>query len=144
MLANVPKADLVVMNPTHFAVALKYEEREAMAAPRACWPRALTCWRFKIRDIAKSSTRSPCCRRRRWHVRCMPTAEVDQEIPVRLFTAVAQVLAYVYQLRACPGRPWRQDAGLICHPSRCRHDLDPANDPAFQAAAARRLAVTQA
>jgi flagellar biosynthesis protein FlhB len=44
MLAAVPKADLVVMNPTHYAVALKYDEA-ARWPRRAWWPRAPTCWR---------------------------------------------------------------------------------------------------
>jgi flagellar biosynthetic protein FlhB len=107
MLAAVPEADLVVMNPTHYAVALKYDEA-TMAAPKvvakgtdllalrsATWP---------------PSTRCRCLRRRRWRVRCTPTPRSTRKCPV-LFAAVAQVLAWVYQLRRPPPLQCRHAAG---------------------------------
>lgn len=104
MLAAVPQADLVVMNPTHFAVALKYDEA-TMAAPRVV-AKGQDLLAFKIRDLAKDSKvpvlqAPPLARALYKH------AEVDQEIPATLFAAVAQVLAWVYQLRAAvaAGRP---------------------------------------
>jgi flagellar biosynthetic protein FlhB len=88
MLAAVPKADLVVMNPTHYAVALKYDDQR-MGALLA----------MKIRDLAKDSQvpvlQAPVLARALY-----AHAELDHEIPAALFAAVAQVLAYVYQLRA--------------------------------------------
>jgi flagellar biosynthetic protein FlhB len=97
MLANVPKADLVVMNPTHYAVALKYDEA-TMAAPRVL-AKGADLIAMRIRDIARDAKvpvlRSPPLARALYaHV------EIDREVPAALFAAVAQVLAYVYQLRA--------------------------------------------
>jgi len=97
MLANVPKADLVVMNPTHYAVALKYDEA-TMAAPRVV-AKGADLLALKIRDLARDAKvpvlRAPPLARALYaHV------EIDREVPAALFAAVAQVLAYVYQLRA--------------------------------------------
>ena len=97
MLAAVPTADLVVMNPSHFAVALKYDEGQ-MAAPRIV-AKGADLMALKIRDIAREHKvpvlqAPPLARALYTH------GEVDREIPARLFSAVAQVLAYVYQLRA--------------------------------------------
>ena len=97
MLAAVPEADLVVMNPTHYAVALKYDDG-AMAAPRIVAMGA-DLLALKIRDIARDHQvpvlqAAPLARALYTH------GELDREIPARLFSAVAQVLAYVYQLRA--------------------------------------------
>lgn len=97
MFAAVPKADLVVMNPTHYAVALKYEEG-AMAAPKVV-AKGADLIALKIRDIARDASvpvlqAAPLARALYAH------CELDQEVPQRLFAAVAQVLAHVYQLRA--------------------------------------------
>jgi flagellar biosynthetic protein FlhB len=97
MLAAVPKADLVVMNPTHYAVALKYDEA-AMAAPRVV-AKGADLLALKIRDVARDAgvpvlQAAPLARALYAHT------ELDQEVPAKLFSAVAQVLAYVYQLRA--------------------------------------------
>ncbi len=97
MLAAVPSADLIVMNPTHYAVALKYDEAK-MAAPRVV-AKGADLLAMKIRDLATESKvpvlQSPVLARALY-----AHAEVDREIPVELFSAVAQVLAYVYQLKA--------------------------------------------
>jgi flagellar biosynthesis protein FlhB len=97
MLAAVPKADLVVMNPTHYAVALKYEEGR-MRAPRVV-AKGADLMALRIRDTARGADvpvlQSPVLARALY-----AHAEIDQEVPVALFAAVAQVLAYVYQLRA--------------------------------------------
>jgi flagellar biosynthetic protein FlhB len=97
MLAAVPKADLVVMNPTHYAVALTYDEA-AMAAPRVV-AKGADLLALKIRDVARDAgvpvlQAAPLARALYAHT------ELDQEVPAKLFSAVAQVLAYVYQLRA--------------------------------------------
>jgi flagellar biosynthesis protein FlhB len=97
MLAAVPKADLVVMNPTHYAVALKYDDKK-MGAPRVV-AKGADLLAMKIRDLAKDSQvpvlQAPVLARALY-----AHAELDHEIPAALFAAVAQVLAYVYQLRA--------------------------------------------
>jgi flagellar biosynthetic protein FlhB len=97
MLAAVPKADIVVMNPTHYAVALKYDDA-TMAAPRVV-AKGADLLALKIRDIARESKvpvlqAPPLARALYAH------AEVDGQVPAALFAAVAQVLAWVYQLRA--------------------------------------------
>jgi flagellar biosynthetic protein FlhB len=97
MLANVPQADLVVMNPTHYAVALKYDDA-TMAAPRVL-AKGADLLAMRIRDLARDA-KVPVLRApplaRALYAHC----EIDREVPAALFAAVAQVLAYVYQLRA--------------------------------------------
>ena len=97
MLAAVPGADLVVMNPTHFAVALKYDEAR-MSAPRVV-AKGKDLMALRIRDAAEGAKvpvlqAAPLARALYAH------AELDSPVPAALFTAVAQVLAHVYQLRA--------------------------------------------
>lgn len=96
MLAAVPQADLVVMNPTHFAVALKYDEAK-MGAPRVV-AKGADLLAFKIRDLA-TEHKVPVLQAPPLARALYAHTEVDQEIPARLFSAVAQVLAWVYQLR---------------------------------------------
>ncbi|MFN9745435.1 MAG: flagellar biosynthesis protein FlhB [Betaproteobacteria bacterium] len=122
MLAAVPKADLVVMNPTHFAVALRYDEA-TMAAPRVV-AKGADLLALRIRDIARDA-RVPVLQApplaRALYAHC----ELDAEVPARLFTAVAQVLAWVYQVRDAmvAGRPAVQPAPEPEVPA----DLDPLN-----------------
>ncbi len=105
----VPKADFVLMNPTHFAVAIKYDEK-TMRAPQVI-SKGADLLAFKIRDIAKNNDipvlQSPMLARALY-----ANAEIDQDIPASLYTAVAQVLAYIYRLKAAlrgegpmPGEP---------------------------------------
>ena len=96
MLAAVPQADLVVMNPTHYAVALKYDALKT-AAP-VVLAKGADLMALRIRDAAQAASvpvlhAPPLARALYAH------AEVDREIPAALFAAVAQVLAWVYQLR---------------------------------------------
>ena len=92
----VPKADFVVMNPTHYAVALKYDD--TMSAPQVI-SKGTDLIAMKIRDLANSHgvpvLQSPMLARALY-----AHAELDQPIPATLYTAVAQVLAYVYRLKA--------------------------------------------
>jgi flagellar biosynthetic protein FlhB len=122
MIAAVPGADLVVMNPTHFAVALKYDEA-TMAAPRVV-AKGADLLAFKIRDAAQGAKvpvlqAPPLARALYQH------AEIDQEIPAALFGAVAQVLAWVFQLRAsiAAGRPMTAPVPSVEVPA----GLDPQN-----------------
>jgi flagellar biosynthetic protein FlhB len=93
----VPRADLVVMNPTHYAVAIRYDDA-TMNAPRVI-AKGADLLALKIRDVAQASKvpvlQSPMLARALY-----AHAEIDDEIPSALYTAVAQVLAYVYQLKA--------------------------------------------
>jgi flagellar biosynthetic protein FlhB len=103
----VPKADLVVMNPTHYAVALRYDEA-TMAAPRVI-AKGTDLLAMKIRDVAKANAvpvlQSPMLARALY-----AHAEIDQEIPGALYTAVAQVLAWVYQFKAAMNGQGRMPA----------------------------------
>lgn len=96
-IAAVPKADLVIMNPTHYAVALRYDEA-TMAVPKVI-AKGTDLIALQIRDVAKGHNvpvlQSPMLARALY-----AHAELDGDIPQALYTAVAQVLAYVYQVRA--------------------------------------------
>ena len=99
MMKAVPAADIVVMNPTHYAVALKYDQ-EAHGAPRVV-AKGTDRLAMRIRDLARDAgvpvlEAPPLARALYTHV------EIDGEVPAVLFAAVAQVLAWVYQLRAAP------------------------------------------
>jgi flagellar biosynthesis protein FlhB len=120
MLAAVPKADIVVMNPTHYAVALKYDDA-TMAAPRVV-AKGADLLALAIRDRATEHkvpvlSSPPLARALYAH------AEVDQEVPAALFAAVAQVLAWVYQLRAATAGAGAMPAALPALP------VPPGMDP---------------
>ncbi|MGN6513535.1 MAG: flagellar biosynthesis protein FlhB [Lysobacteraceae bacterium] len=96
MMEAVPTADVVVTNPTHYAVALKYEAGR-MRAPKIVAKGADEV-ALKIRELAGAHRVSiveapPLARALYRH------GELDREIPVKLYAAVAQVLSYVYQLK---------------------------------------------
>lgn len=102
MMEAVPTADVVVMNPTHYAVALKYDSG-SMRAPRVV-AKGVDEMALRIRELAGNHrvavVEAPPLARALYR-----QAQVDQEIPVKLYAAVAQVLSYVYQLRRwSPGR----------------------------------------
>jgi len=101
MLAAVAGADLVVMNPTHYAVALKYDE-SAMAAPRVV-AKGTDLLALKIRDLAREA-RVPVLQAPPLARALYAHTELDREVPAALFAAVAQVLAHVYRLRDALGR----------------------------------------
>lgn len=120
MMSEVPKADVVITNPTHYSVALSYKEN-SMRAPRiVAKGRDLTA--LRIRELAKEH-RIPI-------VEAPPLAralyrhtDLEDEIPETLYTAVAEVLAYVFQLRRfnLEGGRVPQLPGEIVVPA----DLDP-------------------
>ena len=96
MLQEVPQADVVITNPTLFAVALKYDADKG-GAPRLV-AKGGDFLALKIREIAQEHRvellESPALARAVFY-----STELDQEIPAGLYLAVAQVLAYVYQLK---------------------------------------------
>jgi flagellar biosynthetic protein FlhB len=94
MMSAVPKADVIVTNPTHFAVALAY--KSGMRAPKLV-AKGTGEVALRIREIGSQHgvpmlEAPPLARALHRHV------ELDQEIPATLYTAVAEVLAYVFQL----------------------------------------------
>ncbi len=95
MLAEVPKATVVVTNPTHVAVALRYDEKSA--AP-ICVAKGLDHLALKIRERARD-TGVPILERPEVARALYRSVEVDKPIPRDLYQAVAQVLAFVYRLR---------------------------------------------
>jgi len=126
-ITAVPKADFVVMNPTHYAVALKYDE-QTMSAPQVI-SKGTDLIALKIRELAKSHDvpvlESPVLARALY-----AHAELDQAIPAQLYTAVAQVLAYVYRLKAAMRGQGRMPEDLpepFVPP-----ELDPLNKTAHQ------------
>jgi flagellar biosynthetic protein FlhB len=96
MMAEIPHADVVVTNPTHYAVALKYSDGE-MRAPRVV-AKGADLVAARIREIAAENgvptlEAPPLARALYRHT------ELGDEIPAALYAAVAEVLAYVFQLR---------------------------------------------
>ncbi len=103
---SVPQADVVITNPTHYAVALKYD-RDEMVAPRVV-AKGKGFLALRIRKIAKEAN-VPILERKPLARALYASVEVGAEIPRELFKAVAEVLAYVYKLK----NPWgnRQQSG---------------------------------
>jgi len=95
MMQEVPKADVVITNPTHYAVALKYDQT-SMAAPRVV-AKGADLIAAEIRKVAAENNvpiaAAPPLTRALFY-----STELNDEIPAGLYLAVAQVLAYVYQL----------------------------------------------
>ena len=96
MMEAVPQADVVITNPTHFAVALKYDPAKGSAP--VLLAKGGDFLALKIREIAQENKvmvlESPALARAVYF-----STEMDQEIPAGLYLAVAQVLAYVYQIK---------------------------------------------
>ncbi|MCI5064404.1 flagellar biosynthesis protein FlhB [bacterium] len=93
---SVPQADVVITNPTHYAIALRYD-RETMAAPKVV-AKGKGFLALRIRKIAKEAG-VPVLERRLLARALYAATEVGTEIPADMFRAVAQVLAYVYKLK---------------------------------------------
>ncbi|MGP0092296.1 MAG: flagellar biosynthesis protein FlhB [Xanthobacteraceae bacterium] len=100
MMAAVPKASVVITNPTHYAVALQYER--GMTAP-VCVAKGVDAIARKIREIASAHdipiVENPTVARA-----LHATVEIDQEIPPEHYKAVAEVIGYVMRLRRAVGR----------------------------------------
>ena len=95
MMEELPSADVVITNPTHFAVALRYDD-STMNAPKVI-AKGKDLMAARIREVAEEHSvplfSAPPLARVLYR-----TTEIGDEIPGRLYTAVAQVLAYIYQL----------------------------------------------
>lgn len=115
MMHEVPKADVVVVNPTHFAVALRYDESR-MRAPLVV-AKGTDLVAARIREIATEHSvpifEAPPLARALHH-----SVEIGSEVPATLYVAVAQVLTYIYQLKAArtsgarPPEPPAIDPGI--------------------------------
>jgi flagellar biosynthetic protein FlhB len=125
MMAEVPKADVIVTNPTHYAVALRYQDKSNGAPVVVAKGAALLAAR--IRELGEEHhvpilEAPPLARALFRH------AELGEEIPAALYTAVAEVLAYVYQLRS-------YQAGQGAEPQRPKNlPVPPSLDPEGEAA----------
>lgn len=95
MMSQVKDATVVVMNPTHFAVALKYEQ--GMGAP-LCVAKGQDAVALRIRDVAHQH-RVPVVQNAPLARALFKSVEIDQEIPVEQYKAVAEVIGYVMKLR---------------------------------------------
>jgi flagellar biosynthetic protein FlhB len=128
MMAEVPKADVVVTNPTHYAVALRYREG-AMGAPRVVAKGSLLVAERIVqlaRDADVPVLRAPPLARA-----LFAHAQLGRDIPAPLYAAVAEVLAWVYQLRrfeSAGGEPPLEPAAV-----QVPADLDPGEPVAPQA-----------
>ena len=100
MMAAVPKASVVITNPTHFAVALQYER--GMNAP-LCVAKGTDLIARKIREIAEAHN-IPVVENPPLARALHGTVEIDQEIPQDHYRAVAEIIGYVMRLRRAVGR----------------------------------------
>lgn len=96
MMAQVPKADVIVTNPTHYALAMQYDSKK-MAAPRVL-AKGVDAIALRIRDVAEEHkipfvSNPPLARV------LYDTVEIDEEIPSQHYKAVAEIISYVYKLK---------------------------------------------
>jgi flagellar biosynthetic protein FlhB len=100
MMAAVPKASVVITNPTHFAVALQYER--GMNAP-VCVAKGVDLIARKIREVAERHE-IPVVENPPLARALHGTVEIDQEIPPEHYRAVAEIIGYIMRLRHAVGR----------------------------------------
>ena len=100
MMAQVPKASVVITNPTHFAVALQYER--GMNAP-VCLAKGVDLIARRIREVAEAHN-IPVVENPPLARALHATVEIDQEIPPEHYRAVAEIIGYIMKLRRLAGR----------------------------------------
>jgi flagellar biosynthetic protein FlhB len=103
MMDAVPTADAILVNPTHYAVAIVYDPKK-MRAPKVV-AKGVDLIAITIRELGEKN-RVPIVSAPPLARALYRDVQLDQEIPVRLYAAVAQVLGFVYQLRR-----WRREGG---------------------------------
>ncbi|GKW24045.1 flagellar biosynthesis protein FlhB [Pectobacterium polonicum] len=111
MMADVPKADVIVTNPTHYAVALRYDDKK-MNAPKVLAKGAGEI-ALRIRELG-TEHRVPILEAPPLARALFRHSEIGEHIPAALYAAVAEVLAWVYQLKR-----WKREGGLI--PRKPKH-----------------------
>jgi flagellar biosynthetic protein FlhB len=94
-MAAVPKASVIITNPTHYSIALSYER--GMTAP-VCVAKGVDNVAFKIREVAKAHE-VPIVENVTLARALYATVEIDEEIPVEHYHAVAEIIGYVMGLR---------------------------------------------
>ena len=131
MMQNVPTADVIVTNPTHYAVALKYADGKG--APRVV-AKGVDDVAARIREMG-AENKVPMLEAPALARALFKHTEIDEEIPEKLYSAVAEVLAYVYQLRAYkkgegdyPDRPTRLKVPAEMDPLNPASQQRPAPD----------------
>ena len=100
MMAAVPKASVIITNPTHYAIALQYER--GMEAP-ICVAKGVDAIALKIREVA-GEHKIPIVENPPLARALHATVEIDEEIPAEHYKAVAEVIGYVMKLRRAAGR----------------------------------------
>ncbi|MGN1290653.1 MAG: flagellar biosynthesis protein FlhB [Bradyrhizobium sp.] len=95
MMAQVPKASVIITNPTHYSVALAYDR--SMSAP-ICVAKGVDVLAFRIREIAKEHD-IPIVENVALARALYATVDIDKEIPVEHYHAVAEIIGYVMRLR---------------------------------------------
>jgi flagellar biosynthetic protein FlhB len=96
MMQSVPEADVVITNPTHFAVALKYDQQNSSAPVVLAKGKDYVAQ--KIKDIAKDH-KIEIVENKPVAQSLFRSCEIGKEIPLELYAAVAEILAYVYKLK---------------------------------------------
>lgn len=102
MMANVPKANVIITNPTHYAIAIQYDGAR-MSAPKVLAKGAFEVAQ-KIVEIAKANN-IPVIQNQPLARAMFREVEIDREIPQEFYVAVAEVLAYVFNLKKRGGQP---------------------------------------
>jgi flagellar biosynthetic protein FlhB len=96
MMSSVPEADVVITNPTHYAVALKYDNK-VNTAPKIV-AKGIDFLAIKIKDIAKEHNipiiENPSLARSLYD-----QIEIDREIPGEFYKAMAEIFSYIYELK---------------------------------------------
>ncbi len=105
MMADVPKADVIITNPTHYAVALQYIDKK-MSAPKVLAKGAGEV-ALRIRELG-AQHRVPLLEAPSLARALYRHSEIGKQIPVTLYAAVAEVLAWVYQLKR-----WQREGGVV-------------------------------
>ena len=96
MMSNVPNADVVITNPTHYAVALKYDNK-IDSAPKIV-AKGIDFLALKIRDVAKEN-KIPIIENPALARSLYDQIDIDREIPSEFYKAMAEVFSYVYELK---------------------------------------------
>ena len=115
MFLSVPKADVVVTNPTHIAIALRYDPTEGTA------PRVLAKGKGHVAERIKEIARKngiPVIERKPLARALFKAVEIGKEIPYDLFRAVAEILAYVYRLKGKSPLKARKTSQMAADPLR--------------------------
>lgn len=101
MMANVPKADVIITNPTHYAIALRYDAA-TMAVPKVV-AKGVDEVAARIREVAEKH-KVPLVRNPPLARILYDTTEIDDEIPAAHYQAVAKIIGYIYRLKGKPAQ----------------------------------------